>query len=172
MKTAVRGFTLIELMTAILVLGVLLAMAIPSYREMTRNNRVAGTQNDLITSLAIARSEALHRSRSVTVCASSNGTSCTGVADWVKGWIVFTDAGTAGSVDSPGDESRPYTEELRPHRPKTRRGCAQMLVGQGEAEFGGVERSCHRLNDAFFPGAGRRRCLRHGSQRLDASLED
>ena len=36
MKHPVRGFTLIELMTAILVVGVLLAMAVPSFREMTR----------------------------------------------------------------------------------------------------------------------------------------
>jgi type IV fimbrial biogenesis protein FimT len=103
MKHAAHGFTLIELMTAILVLGILFAVALPSFREMTRNNRVAGTQNDLLTALTLARSEALHRSQNVSVCATTDGASCSGGTDWTAGWIAFTDAGTAGSIDA-GDE--------------------------------------------------------------------
>jgi type IV fimbrial biogenesis protein FimT len=101
MRHAARGFTLIELMTAILVLGIVLGFAIPGFREMTRNNRIAGAQNDLLTALALARNEALHRSTTVSICASADGASCG--TDWTRGWIVFTDTGTAGTVDG-GDE--------------------------------------------------------------------
>jgi type IV fimbrial biogenesis protein FimT len=102
MRHPQRGFTLIELMTAVLVLGMLFAFALPSYRSMMRNNRVAGAQNDLVTALTLARSEALRRSQFVSVCASSDGATCTGT-DWTGGWIAFTDTGTTGSIDG-GDE--------------------------------------------------------------------
>jgi prepilin-type N-terminal cleavage/methylation domain-containing protein len=97
-----RGFTLIELMTAILVLGILLGFAIPNFREMTRNNRIAAAQNSLLTALNLARNEALHRNVTVSICASTDGSTCASdVTDWKNGWLVFTDtAGTVGSVDS------------------------------------------------------------------------
>ncbi|HEU4623254.1 MAG TPA: GspH/FimT family pseudopilin [Steroidobacteraceae bacterium] len=101
MKHATRGFTLIELMTAILVLGILLGFAVPSYREMTRNNRIAAAQNDFVAALALARSEALRRGRTVSICPSTDGTGCATAADWKSGWIVFEDAdGTLGTVDT------------------------------------------------------------------------
>jgi type IV fimbrial biogenesis protein FimT len=103
MKRAQSGFSLIELMTALTVLAVLLAMSVPRFREFTRSNRVTAAHNDLVTAFTLARSEALKRSTAVSVCASSNGTSCvsTTATNWAVGWIVFTDAGgTAGSVDT------------------------------------------------------------------------
>lgn len=101
MKHASRGFTLIELMTAVTVMGVLFALAIPSYREFTRNNRTAATQNELVTAFTYARSEALRRGTPVAVCASTDGTTCSGSANWASGWIAFVDSGaTAGSVDT------------------------------------------------------------------------
>ena len=100
MKRAHSGFTLIELMTALTVLAVLLAMAVPGFREFTRSNRVTAAHNDLLTAFTLARSEALKRASPVSVCASSNGTSCTAATNWAVGWIVFTDAGVAGAVNA------------------------------------------------------------------------
>jgi type IV fimbrial biogenesis protein FimT len=95
MKHAHRGFTLIELMTALMVLGILLAMAVPSFRDMTRSNRIATTQNELLTALAFARSEAVRQSTNVSVCPASSpaATACvpvsTGTTAWHNnGWIV------------------------------------------------------------------------------------
>jgi type IV fimbrial biogenesis protein FimT len=79
---------------------VLLVMSVPGFREFTRSNRVTAAHNDLVTAFTLARSEALKRSSSVSVCASSDGTSCTGATDWAVGWIAFTDAGAAGAVNS------------------------------------------------------------------------
>ena len=104
MKRAHTGFTLIELMTALTILSIVLAMSVPSFREFTRSNRVTATHNDLVTAFTLARSEALKRSTAVTVCASSDGATCTGANDWAVGWIVFVDGtGVAGEVNSPAD---------------------------------------------------------------------
>lgn len=105
MKSRSQGFTLIELMIAITVLSILFAVALPSYREFTRNNRVTAAQNDLVTAFTYARSEALRQSTPVTVCASADGDTCSGTSNWATGWIAFTDAsGTAAQVNTPDDE--------------------------------------------------------------------
>src|SRR5262245_60959819 len=105
MRQDVSGFTLLELMIALTVLGILLGLAVPGFREFTRQNRVTAAQNDLATAINLTRSEALRRSTPTSLCASADGASCASAANWGSGWIVFSDGtGTQGTVDSPGDE--------------------------------------------------------------------
>jgi type IV fimbrial biogenesis protein FimT len=99
MKTRSQGTTLMELMTALAVLGVMVAIAVPSFRQFTADSRTTAFTNDVVTALNLARSEALHRSSNVVVCASSTQTSCTGSATWANGFIVFTDANGDGTIN-------------------------------------------------------------------------
>lgn len=87
----IRGFTLVELLVTMAVAAILLTIAVPSYQNFVINSRMAAQANDLITALNLARSEAVKRGANVTICASSNGTGCTG--SWHQGWIVSA-AGT------------------------------------------------------------------------------
>ena len=103
-----HGFNLLELMAAVAVLGILLALGVPSFTQMIRNNRVVANTNELVVALSAARSEAVKRGLPMAVCARSGPTSdvCrTGTAnDWSSGWLVFADpTGTAGVIDA-GDE--------------------------------------------------------------------
>ncbi|NDP48691.1 MAG: prepilin-type N-terminal cleavage/methylation domain-containing protein [Sulfuriferula multivorans] len=88
---ATRGFTLIELLVTMAVAAILLTVALPNFQNFVINSRMATQANDLITALNMARSEAVKRGANVTICASSNQTSCTG--GWQQGWIVAA-AGT------------------------------------------------------------------------------
>jgi type IV fimbrial biogenesis protein FimT len=100
MKTRAKGMTIIELMIAILVLGILMGIAVPSFRAYTANSRSASATNGLVTALSLARSEALKRSNPATVCASTNQTNCSGSTNWATGWIVATDANGNGAIDA------------------------------------------------------------------------
>lgn len=92
-----RGFTLLELITTVTVAAILMTVAVPSFFNTMRNSRAAANANELVTALSIARSEAIRRGARVTVCRSSNGTTCSlgAGASWASGWLVFVD--TIGS---------------------------------------------------------------------------
>ncbi|TBW06585.1 prepilin-type N-terminal cleavage/methylation domain-containing protein [Azotobacter chroococcum subsp. isscasi] len=81
-----RGFTLIELMVALAVLAVLLGVAVPSFSDASLSSKLRSQANALVASVALGRSEAIKRNAVVTLCASSDGATCTGA--WHQGWIV------------------------------------------------------------------------------------
>ena len=93
-----RGFTIIELITVIVILAIILAFAIPSMRDLIQRNRLVSQTNDLITDLKLTRTNALTTGMPATICSSEDGVACNG--DWNDGWIVFYDCDGDGTVDS------------------------------------------------------------------------
>lgn len=99
-RVLASGVTLLELMVVVAVVAVLLGIAVPSFVKMTQTNRVAGEINALSGDLQFARAEAIKEGLPVTICTSSNGSSCLGSSSWSTGWIVFSDANGTQTVDA------------------------------------------------------------------------
>ena len=98
-----NGFTLIELMITLVIVAIVLAIGVPSFQGMMRNNRIAAHTNDFLGSLNLARSEAIKRGVGwrVVLCPAIvdsdnlDNTVCSGSA-WGDGWVVFVDADANG----------------------------------------------------------------------------
>ncbi|MFK8053548.1 MAG: GspH/FimT family pseudopilin [Woeseiaceae bacterium] len=98
-----RGFTLFELMITIAVAAVIAGFAVPSFVNIVRANRIVTDNNELVSALALARSEAIRSGLRTTVCRSADQATCAANGGWEQGWIVFTDPTGAGTVDG-GEE--------------------------------------------------------------------
>ena len=85
------GFSLMELMTTLVVAGVLLAVAVPSFNQMMVNSRITTQANDFVGAINFARSEAIKRNTSLTLCraAAANSNDCAPAAGNWQHWIVI-----------------------------------------------------------------------------------
>lgn len=92
------GLTLIELMIVLAIAGILLLIAVPQMSSLVRANELRGELTQFHSAVAYTRSEAVTRSSQVTICSSSNGTSCLANTDWSTGWLVFSDENSDGRL--------------------------------------------------------------------------
>jgi len=95
------GFTLIELMITLAIVAILLTVGVPSLKTFMQQNQLVAASNELISALHVARSEAIKLNTKVSICSSTNGTSCSTSSSWQNGWIVFID----GNGATPGNLS-------------------------------------------------------------------
>ncbi len=103
MNKKIKGFTLVEMMITVAILAVLVGLAGPYFGELIRNNRVQTQAQVIFSALISARSEAIKRNHSVTLCKSADGSSCTTSGDWDQGWIIFADEDNDGALDTGED---------------------------------------------------------------------
>jgi len=91
------GFTLYELLTTMLIVGVVLAYGVPNMQSFRQNSRMTAAANDLHSSFHLARTEAARAKVPITICASADSMAlppdplptCGGELE--AGWVVFED---------------------------------------------------------------------------------
>ncbi|MGK0172810.1 MAG: type IV fimbrial biogenesis protein FimT, partial [Gammaproteobacteria bacterium] len=114
------GLTLIELLVTVAVAAILAALAVPSFNDFIKNERIVAEANDIVAALYLARTEALKRNRRVTVCPSADADaaapSCTidSAGNWSSGYIIFTDGNREAGTDANGvfEPAAPSNEVL------------------------------------------------------------
>lgn len=87
---SIGGFSLLELMVAIFVAAILAAIAVPSFRATIQRHRLLAAADDLQSAVQYARTEAVLRATYVSVCPSTDGTSCASSTTWDTGWLVYS----------------------------------------------------------------------------------
>ena len=96
MKRKMTGLTLIELLAALVIAGILFAVGGPSIRGIFTSNRMATHLNQVSTAITFARSEAIKRSAAVAV-----GTT----GGWANDWSVWVDTGLNPGAYDAGSET-------------------------------------------------------------------
>jgi type IV fimbrial biogenesis protein FimT len=94
-------------MVTIAIVAILATVAVPSFRDIIVNNRLASQANALVSALTLARSEAVKQNQTATVCVSTNGTTCTTTSatcaagiGWACGWLVWVDSDGSGAMQA------------------------------------------------------------------------
>ena len=94
------GTTLLELMVVLSIAGILLAIGIPAFNHLAHSIRLTSATNELVSSLHLARSEAIKRNSRTVMCMSATGTSCAASGGWQQGWLVFHDVNNNAVLDA------------------------------------------------------------------------
>jgi type IV fimbrial biogenesis protein FimT len=84
-----HGYTLIETLVALAMVGVLAGWALPGMRDLAQNAARTQQVNAFLQAVYLARSEAIKRNAVVSLCPSPDGAVCVPGTDWHGGWIVF-----------------------------------------------------------------------------------
>jgi type IV fimbrial biogenesis protein FimT len=109
MRNAACGITLIELLMAIAVLGVLLGVAMPAFSGAAEATRATSARTALMGSFLAALNGATIANARTDLCPSSDGNTCLDSTDWSNGWIAF--------VDADGDRERQSGEQILSQQP-------------------------------------------------------
>ncbi len=91
-----RGFTLIEMLVTIAIVGVLATLTAPSFRALAANHALSSTTQELMTGVLTARAQALKNNQGAVVAPLDGD-------NWVSGWQVFVDGNSNGSYQSGTD---------------------------------------------------------------------
>lgn len=170
-----RGFTLIELMTVIAVLGVALAIGVPSFSGLLQDNRLVSHLNSLSSTLSLARSEAIKQNARAVVCGSTNGTTCNAVGAWEQGWIAFIDRSippnlvpdfgatpTTGCASGATSDCLLATEAAIPGATNVGGATGQLMTIKGAPGIG---------NLIAYNGSGTARCDANLDGKLEACVD-
>lgn len=98
----VFGFTLLELMISLAIIGVILTLGVPNLLDTIVNSRVNGAILTLNKDIVSARSYAINYETNITICHLNSSNQCDN--NWAKGYTVFIDANANNTFNAIDDE--------------------------------------------------------------------
>lgn len=91
------GFTLIELMVVLSIIGIMAAVVAPNILALIRNNQITNKTNDLVKAMIYLHSETLSRSNQALRILPING-------NWNDGWEIVNDSKADGILNVSDEE--------------------------------------------------------------------
>lgn len=93
------GFTLVELAVVLAVIAIVATFSTPSFVVWHKRDQIDARARAMMSTLMLARSEAIRRGARVTLCRIDAARSCLaagkacdgGLTDWSCGWALFAD---------------------------------------------------------------------------------
>ena len=106
-----RGFSLLELVVVLAIMGIALRFAIPALQGFLATMGISSRTNDMLADLSVARQTALTQGVRVVMCSSANpeaaAPTCDGAtgtnSNWAEGRLIFEDNNSNGVYDT-GDK--------------------------------------------------------------------
>ena len=96
-----NGASLIEMLSGLAIAGILGALA-SGIGGIIQSHAVTAEVNGMMGDLAYVRTIAINTRKTVTLCASEDGSNCSTDSPWSNGWIVFSDENRNRVID--GDD--------------------------------------------------------------------
>ncbi|WP_230410245.1 GspH/FimT family pseudopilin [Undibacterium rugosum] len=97
-----RGFSLVELLVAIAIAAILMALAAPSFSSFIDNQRLQTATLEFYAGVNLARAEAIKRGAQVSMVATDG-------SDWKSGWTIFVDDN--GNLKADSNEKIIFTHD-------------------------------------------------------------
>jgi len=128
---AQRGFSLIELLVGIVILGVLMAMAVPRFSDWLRNARIRTSAEAIQNGLQLARAEAVRRNATVRFQLVNTIDDTCALDTAGPHWVVSMDSPAGQCASAPSDTAAPRIIQVR----NRAEGSVQTLVAAGQSAF-------------------------------------
>jgi type IV fimbrial biogenesis protein FimT len=126
-----HGFSLIELIVAVLIVGILIAVGAPSLSNWVQGSQIRTTAQALLNGLQLARAEAVHRNTSVRFQLTSTMDDTCALSAANSNWIVSLDDPTGACASATSDTTPPRIIQKR----SSSEGSGNAVVAAGQSTF-------------------------------------
>lgn len=140
-----RGFTLIELIIGVAILGVLLALAVPGFANWLRNLKVRTAAESVQNGLQLARVEAVRRNTAVGFYLVDTLTDACALDDSGPNWVVSLSEPKDKCGTAPSETVEPRIVQVR-----------SMAEGSAQATLAAADAASQAQTTIVFNGMGRR----------------